>query len=48
MKHIAEFKADMHHVYIKAWKDPAQAWTSLHFIAINDVTDEIVDTWPAA
>lgn len=48
MKHIFEFKADLHHVYIKARKDPTQAWKSLWFIAINDVIDDIVDTWPAA
>lgn len=48
MKHIAEFELEMHHVYIRAQKDPAQAWTSLQFIAINDVIDGIVDTWLAA
>jgi len=44
MKQIAEFKADMRHVCIRAQKDSAQAWTSLWFIAINDVIDGIVDT----
>lgn len=48
MKHISEFKVGMHHVYIRARKDLAQAWTSLRFIAINDIIDEIMDTWPVA
>lgn len=48
MKHIAEFKADMHCLYIKACKDLAQAWTSLRFITIDDVIDGIMDTWSPA
>jgi len=48
MKHIAKFKADMHHIYIRVHKDLARAWASLQFISINDVVDGIVDTWPPA
>jgi len=44
MKHIAEFKEDMHRIYIRARKDPTQAWTSLCFIAIDDIIDGVVDT----
>lgn len=48
MKHIAKFKVDMHHVYIEAWKDPAQTWTPLPFIFTNDIVHKIVEAWPAA
>jgi len=48
MKHIAEFKADMHHIYILARKDPAQTWTPLLFIVTNDIVHKIVKAWPAA
>lgn len=46
MKNIAEFKADMHCIYIRACKDPTRAWTSLPFVASDDVVDAVVDTWP--
>lgn len=48
MKHITEFKVDMHHFYIRAWKDLAQTWTLLWFIVANDVVHKIVEAWPAA
>lgn len=48
MKHIAEFKEDMHHVYIRAWKDPSQTWTPLQFIVTNDIVHNIVEAWPAS
>jgi len=48
MKHITEFKEDMHHIYIRTRKNLARAWTSLQFIAIDDIVDGVMDTWPPA
>lgn len=44
MKHISEFKADIHFIYIRVHKDLTWAWTSLYFISIDDTIDGIVDT----
>jgi len=35
VKHIVEFKADMHFVYIRVCKDPDKTWTTLPFLAID-------------
>ena len=43
---MADFKEDMHHVYIRACEDPEQTWTTLPFIAINDAILVVLDTWP--
>lgn len=45
MKHIAEFKEDMHFVCIRAHKDLDHIWTSLPFVAINEAIDVVLDTW---
>jgi len=36
----------MHNVYIRAHRDPEQKWTTLPFIAIDDVVFSVIDTWP--
>lgn len=46
VKHIAEFKADMHFIYIQAHKDPDQMWTAFPFLAIDEAIDVVLDTWP--
>lgn len=46
MKEVADFKADMHHVYICACKDPEQKWSTLPFIGIDEAIFAILDTWP--
>jgi len=48
VKHIFEFKVDMHFVYIREHKDPNQTWTTFPFIAIDDAIDTFLDTWPLA
>ena len=44
VKNIANFKADMHHVYIWMRKDPEQTWTTLPFIAIDEDIFAVLDT----
>lgn len=41
-----EFKANFHHVSIRAWKDPAQKWYDLPYLAMDDVIDAVLDQWP--
>lgn len=36
----------MHHVYIRAHKDPKQTWTTLPFISIDEAIFAVLDTWP--
>lgn len=44
VKNVANFKADMHDVYVWACKDPEQMWTTLPFIAINEAIFTMLDT----
>lgn len=46
VKGFVEFKADMHHVYIRAWKDLEKKWTTLPFIVIDDTVFVVHDMWP--
>lgn len=48
VKHIVDFKADMHFFYIRAHKDPNHTWNSLPFVSIVESIDSILDTWPPA
>lgn len=43
---FADFKVDMHNIYIRVRKDPVQNWTKLPFIAIEDTIFMVLDTWP--
>lgn len=43
---MAEFKVDMHHLYIRSRKDPLRAWVTLPFIATDDAIYEVLATWP--
>lgn len=43
---FANFKVDMHNVYIKACKDLTQTWTKLPFIAIDDTIFSVLESWP--
>lgn len=36
----------MHHVYIWVRKDPKQTWTTVPFIAIDDIVSSVLNTWP--
>jgi len=46
LQSVAEFKVNMHNVYIQAWKDPAWQWVKLPFIATHDAIFEVMTTWP--
>jgi len=46
LQSTAEFKADMHNLYIRAWKDPQKTWVKLLFIATDDAIYEVLATWP--
>lgn len=43
---FVDFKADMHNVYIKAGKDPAQNGTKVPFIAIDDAIFSMLESCP--
>ena len=46
LQSFADFKADMHNIYIRARKYLAQQWTKLPFIATNDVIFTLLESWP--
>ena len=46
LRSFADFKADMHNVYIKVHKDPAQNRTKIPFIAIDDLIFSVLESWP--
>lgn len=41
-----EFKADMHHLYIQAWKDLEQSWVILPFMATDEEIYAVLAVWP--
>lgn len=46
LQSFADFKADMHNIYIRARKDPTKQWTKLPFVANDDAIFTILETWP--
>lgn len=46
LQSVTEFKADMHNLYIRAWKDPKQTWVTLPFITTDDAIYEVMVAWP--
>ena len=42
---FAEFKADIHHVFIRAWKDPMKTWHALPYLATKDVIFAVLESW---
>lgn len=46
LRSFVDFKAEIHNVYIKVHKDPAQNWTTLPFIAIDDTIFFVLESWP--
>lgn len=46
LRSFADFKVDMHNVYIKACKDLTQNWTKLPFIPIDDAIFSVLNPWP--
>lgn len=46
LKSFADFKIDMKNMYIRAQKDPEKKWTTLPFIAIDEVVFMVLYTWP--
>jgi len=41
-----EFKADFHHVYIKAQKDPTKTWDELPYLVTDNVIFVVLELWP--
>lgn len=46
LQSFANFKVDMHNIYIRAQKNPAKQWTKLPFVATNDAIFIVLETWP--
>ena len=46
LQSFANFKVDMHNIYIRVRKDLAQKWKNLPFIAIDDAIFTVLETWP--
>lgn len=46
LQSFAEFKADFHHIYIRALKDPAKKWNELPYMATDDVIFDVLEAWP--
>ena len=45
LQSFAEFKADLHSIYIRAHKDSAKQWRELPFVATDVVIFNILETW---
>jgi len=46
LQSFTEFKAEFHHVYIRACKDPAKTWNELPCLATDDVIFTVLESWP--
>lgn len=45
LQEYIEFKVDFYHVSIQAQKDPKQKWHGLHYLAIGDPIDTVLEHW---
>ena len=39
----ADFRVDLNHLSIKAWKDPVQKWYDLSYLATDATIDTVLD-----
>lgn len=46
LQRFAEFKVDMHNLYVRARKDIAKEWMKLLFISTDDAIFTVLETWP--
>ena len=46
LQSFTEFKADFHHVFIMARKDPTKTWNNLPYLETYDVIFEVLECWP--
>lgn len=46
LQSFAEFKVDIHNIYIKASKDLTKQWIKLPFLATDDVIFNVLEAWP--
>lgn len=46
LQSFVEFKADFHHVFIKARKDPMKMWHELPYLVTDDVIFAVLESWP--
>jgi len=42
-----EFKADFHHVSIRAWKEPKKNWHEFPYLVTDDAIPTIIERWLA-
>ena len=47
MQSFSEFKADFHHVFIRARKDPTKTWHNILYPATDDVIFAVLESWPS-
>ena len=47
LQSFVEFKADFHHVFIGARKDPMKTWHNLLYLANGDVIFAVLESWPS-
>ena len=45
LQSFAEFKENIHSIYIRPHKDPTKKWRRLPFVATDDVIFNILETW---
>lgn len=46
LQSFANFKDDMHNIYMRAWKDPKKQWMKLPFVATDNAIFTVLETWP--
>lgn len=46
LQQFAEFKVDMHNIFIRARKDLMKQWMKLPFVATDDAIFTVLEAWP--
>ena len=46
LQQFAEFKVDMHNIFIRACKDSTKQWMKLPFVATDDAIFTVLEVWP--
>jgi len=45
LQRFAEFKVDMHNIYIRVHKDPTKQWIKLPFVDTEDAIFYVLEAW---
>lgn len=40
-----EFKSDLHHIYIRAYKEPIVKWNELPYLTTDDIIFNVFEVW---